>query len=151
MISPRRSLLRKYSYSDRRSSVDPLRNTPWKRSLVSARLGSARRALRAVSVNCYVRTRPSRVALDVHTRRRSGGVGDILTAHLAKRAPRRGESDRGKIAARKPHVAEESGGENDVSCTCELCIGRDYHAKNCGEEKSETREDVRPKGSCRIT
>lgn len=58
----RRSLLRKYSYSGRRSSVDPLRNAPcWKRSLVSARLGSARNArLRAVSVNCYVRTRPFR-------------------------------------------------------------------------------------------
>lgn len=56
MISLGRSLLRKYSYLGRRSNVDPLHNTPWKRSLVLARLGSER-ALRAVSVNCYVQTR----------------------------------------------------------------------------------------------
>lgn len=52
-------LLRKYSYSGRRSSADPLRNTPWKRS-VSTSSSSLRleRELRAVSVNCYVQTSP---------------------------------------------------------------------------------------------
>lgn len=41
-----------------------------------------------------------------------------------------GGSDRGKrIAARKSHVAEESGRENDVSCTCELYIAYDYYAE----------------------
>lgn len=49
------------------------------------------------------------------------------------------ESDRGKIAARKPHVAEESGEENDVSCTCELCIARDYYKKSARQKYGNAR------------
>lgn len=65
------SLLRKYSYSGHRSNVDPLRNTPWKHSLVSARSRTTTRALPAVSVNYYMRTvRPaSRSLYSIHRRR----------------------------------------------------------------------------------
>lgn len=74
-------------------------------------------------------------------------------ASLAYESARRaaGESDCGKIAARKPHVAEESGRENDVSCTCQLCIAHDYYAKRSVREKSGKREDVPPKGSCSVS
>lgn len=65
--------------------------------------------------------------------------------------PRRGgKSTVGKIAARKSHMADESGRENDVSCTCELCIACDYYAKSA-REKLETHEDVPPKGLCLIS
>jgi len=72
-----------------------------------ARVGSAwlgpERALRAVSVNCYVR--------DVRTRRRVGEIGGILgRAYLASRkkcalAHRAAGENCGKIAARKARVA----------------------------------------------
>lgn len=89
--------------------------------------------------------RPARRALDVHIRRRSGGVGGILTTHLAKRAPlvrgytprAPGESDRGKIAARKPHVAEESGRRKRRFVHVRIMHrGVITGAKKCGEEKS---------------
>jgi hypothetical protein len=104
VISLRRSLLRKYSYFGRRSSVDPLRNTPWKRSFVLVRVGTER-ALRAVSVNCYVRTRPNRVAHDVHTRRRDGELVSLRCDPVKKGVPRaqvaQHAAPRGKATAEK--------------------------------------------------
>lgn len=58
------------------------------------------RALRAVSVNCYVRTRPIHVAHDVHTRRRDG-VGIPKTRSSAKKAPPRHGTPQGKMIAEK--------------------------------------------------
>lgn len=73
-------------------------------------------------------------------------------APLAHKSARRaaGENDCGKIVAGKPHVAEETRRENDVSCTCELCIAHDYYAKSA-REKSGAHEDVPPKGSCSVS
>ena len=101
--------------------------------------------------------RPIHVAHDVHTRRRDG-VGILKMRSCEKKHPSRaswhaaprGKSTAGKIAARKSHMADESGRENDVSCTCELCIAYDYYAKSA-REKLEMHEDVLPKGLCLIS
>lgn len=54
---PRRRLLllRRYSYSGRRSSVDPLRNTPWKRSVSTSLRLSASSGWRWTRVTCGFR------------------------------------------------------------------------------------------------
>lgn len=57
----RRLLLRKYSYSGRRSSVDPLRNTPWKRSLVSVSLSLPLSRSFSFSLRLLSRTERTRV------------------------------------------------------------------------------------------
>lgn len=40
-------------------------------------------------------------------------------------------------------MAKESGGENDVSCMCELCIAHDYHANEKAKELEKNRERAR--------
>ena len=153
MISLQRSLLRKYSYFGRRSSVDPLRNTPWKRSLVLVRVGTER-ALRAVSVNCYVRTRPNRVAHDVHTRRRDGELVSLRCDPVKKGAPRAQVAQ--QAAPRGKATAEKSAHGNRTWQRKRFVRVRIMHSRaitmqRVPREKSEMREDVSPKRSCSIS